>query len=234
MDYQRALRSLLFIAALLMPSALVAQSINITGAWTGATFVGPLTFLNDFAFVQRGSSVTGSNASGVTPGFATGTITGNTLQLFNNFPSIGYSSNSTATITQNTISGTFIDSQGTSGTFILNRVNLVLTPTTTLVNPPIPAVKGKTVTLTFLKFNSIAAQQRTQRSTRASKRLTPRYTVTLQRGTTRTRLVTKRNSITVKSLKAGTYTASYKVSAIRNGKTVYTTASSPSTSFTIR
>ena len=214
--------------------------VNVTGTWTGRSFAGGSYYQNDFAFAQSGTKVTGSGLANQSPGVVTGTIVGNQFTFFSNYPKLGYSSSATAITDGRTMSGTFLDSQGTRGTFTLTNLDPVLTPKLVLANPPVVQLKNKTATFTCAKFSGIQsaatarASLKSARPDAASAKTTIRYEVTLKQGRTRQTILSARNRITVTNLKTGAYSVSYRGQAIKNAKPIFSSKASPAAVFTVK
>lgn len=225
----------LFAAILTFGTAPVLAQVNVTGSWVGSSIAGGNSYPNTFSLVQNGSAVTGSGIAGNNaPGVITGTVNGSQLTFHSEYPSINYSSDAIATTDGRTMSGTFLDSQGTSGTFTAQNILPTLTPNFTIPDPPIVQIKGRNLTLTlqpFAKFQSTVAKTFERKS---QGKTTIQYTITIKKGSQRLQRITKRNTETVRNLASGTYRVNYKASAIRGGKTIFSSKVSPTAVFTIK
>ncbi len=137
----------------------------------------------------------------------------------------------------------------------------ILRPTTQIVSPPTVGFKGKKVTITLKSFTSAinvdqAVLFRDFEALAASKKLQIRYNVqvTAPKKRDNKKLLSKRNTLTLKNLRPGNYSVKYSASAFSKkskkqitkakdkGKTgftasfkkVYTTNTSPTAAFTIQ
>lgn len=234
-----AIRSILVSAILpffllLCPFASpVRAQVNVTGSWTGFSFAGGASYFNSFAFVQSGTKLVGSAVAGNAPGVITGTIAGNQMTFHSEYPSIKYSSDAVATTDGQTISGTFLDSQGTSGTFTAQKALVPLTPNLPLLNPPVVQIpKGGGGAKFTLQMFSDAEEPAPGSRRAASSGATIRYEVTL-RGPERRKLSSKRNTVTVRDLSAGRYSVSYSASALRKGRSIFKSSKSPNAVFVV-
>lgn len=210
-----------------------AQSVNVTGTWVGSSVAGGNTYPNRFDLIQNGATVTGTQVAGGATCTISGTVEGNTINMHNNCPSISYSSDSTATTDGKVMSGTFLDSQGTSGTFSATKSSLepVLTPGTSIAEAPLVLVQNRSATFTLQKFSKISLSKLLARAKRAPK-LTLQYELTIS-GKEKKKITSKRNVITAKNLKPGNYNASYKAVALKDGQKAFSSKASPKVSFTI-
>lgn len=224
-----------------------AQSVDVTGTWNGASVAGGVSYPNRFTLIQNGTKVTGTiEPSSPTSGSGNfvGTIVGNSLSLQSTYPLINYSSSSSALTDGFSMSGTFLDSQGTSGTFSATKLSGPLSPGTRLDLPPVVQVNARTASVVMKRFtevvsqaqmNSIARKEDRNSSIRAgTSAMKIQYTVTVKSGKTSIQKNSTRNLVTFKNLPPGKYTASYKVSALRGKKVVFTTKKSPAASFSIQ
>lgn len=213
---------------------------DITGLWTGTTVVsgGGGTFANTVTYIQSGTTITGStppSQNGICS--YSGTLIGSQLTLSASCPSVNYSSNSTATVNaeNNFIQGTFSDSQGTTGTFTQSKQQNTLVPGKELTEAPLAVVQDKNVTITVLKFNNAGTKSTAQKSLfqiSAAKGLKVKYEVSIK-GAEKRKLTSKKNIITVKNLKPGNYTVSYKAVAFNGDQKSFSSKPSPSAGFTI-
>jgi hypothetical protein len=216
----------LVLTIFILPFAAFA---DITGLWTGSTVVSGngAIYPNTITFIQSSSVVIGSTPPS-TNGICTysGTVSGDQITLSASCPAVNYSSTSAATLNaaNNSMQGTFSDSQGTTGTFSLSKQKNVLTPGKQLTESALGTVQSKTATITLLKFDS--AQPKGGKTPKVN------YEVTVKGAEKRT-VTSKKNIITLKNLKSGNYTVTYKVLAVINDEKVYASKRSPAASFVI-
>lgn len=114
--------------------------------------------------------------------------------------------------------------------------NLVLSKATTLEVPPDVSVSGRQGTFKLQKFASVQAKSATL--TRASKpKLSIRYDIKVDADSRKKRdnrrKTSKKNQISLKGLKPGGYSSSYRVLTLRGEKTVRKTKFSPPQRFTV-
>ncbi len=208
--------------------------VDVTGSWSGFSFTSNGTFANTFSLKQNGAKVIGSSIAGVNaPGVINGMIEGDQFTFHSEYPSINYSSDAEATTDGVMMSGTFLDSQGTSGTFVAEKFIVPLTPNLTISDPPIVQVKGNDVKLVLQKFSSVGELSAQLTGGAAKVKTTIQYEVAI-RGAEIRKLVTKKNIITAQNLVSGKYSVSYRASAIRNGKRLFSSRTSPKASFTVK
>ena len=206
------------LAVVSLACAVTAHADSITGSWSGTTLG---IYENHFAFVQRGNTVTGSAWSG-RPGVITGTINGNTFTLHSLY-SDGYSADAEATISGNTMTGTFLDSQGTSGGWIAQRDEPIVSRSTVLYVPPVVEVRGRRATVTAVRFTEVGGETGAK----------VRYDVKLS-GRASSSISSTKNKITFANLGPGKYKASYRVTATRKGKKIFSATKSPTAIFVVK
>lgn len=124
-----------------------------------------------------------------------------------------------------------------SGAIVCGNFPL-LTPTTVLTRPPeVISIQRRRVALQLQPFDGATTDGETVSPLTISRAatLTARYAVIARKSDgSRERKVTKRNQVTFRRLKSGTYTARYRAQIVRkNGSVVSQTNRSPGTSFKI-
>ena len=233
-----------FIFATVVAAPFDAAAIDVTGEWIGSSLTGGNSYANYFVLYQQGNNIYGTQLAGnnATCSF-NGVATGNQIQFHSECPTINYSSDSVATVAadSNSMSGTFIDSQATTGTFTATKQSVpTLDPSTTITQAPVIKTQKQNVTFILKKFLKVSATRSSsgavlRKVLAKSPALAVRYTITIK-GAERRKLVSAKNKVTAKNLKPGTYTATYRVSAVRKNteKKVYTTNTSPVAGFTVR
>lgn len=230
----RIVYSLVVFGVIQILSPIAFAQVDVTGSWTGSSIAGGNSYPNTFSLVQRGTQVTGSAIAGTSPGVITGSINGSRLTFHSEYPSINYSSDATAITDGRTMSGTFLDSQGTSGTFSAQNLTPVLTPNFKIPDPPVVEIKGTNATLTLQPFSGVAPSAGKELFfEKASKKTTIQYSITLKKGSQREQRITKRNTETFRNLSPGTYRATYKAFAVRGTKKIFSSQVSPPAVFTI-
>jgi hypothetical protein len=213
-----------------------AFCVDVTGLWIGTTDVGQTSSPNTFVFYQNGTDLLGAQIDGTGANcILEGTVIGNQISFHSDCPTINYSSDATGTTDGKTMSGSFLDSQSTSGTFTAQKFEVPLTRGTVIETPPVVTVHGKSATVFMQKFRSVnVAKPRRLGSSYASVlKATVQYELTIKGSADRRKIISKRNSITARNLKPGAYVTSYRVLAIRNGKKLFASARSPLGTFTI-
>lgn len=118
-----------------------------------------------------------------------------------------------------------------------------LLTTTTLDVPPTIVLSGKTAKLTLESFASIPSpliaalsQDKVEATASTSKiQYSISYTRDASEGSRKEtkRLTSKRNSLSLKNLRSGTYSTNYRVQVVRNGKVTSQSNKSPTQRFTI-
>lgn len=149
------------------------------------------------------------------------------------------------------VTGTWADNLGSTGSFISDRIAPIeFKPGLTIVDAPNITIEKKTITITMEKFSK-ALPKNAKNNTRTARflasqgvetapakaaKITILYEINIKGATrqqTRKTVTSKRNQVTVKNLVPGNYTTSYKVKAIQNEKTLYSTRPSPKAIFNI-
>ena len=187
---------------------------------------------------QVGTVVTGTQlASANAKCTISGSIVGTTLNMYSECPSVNYSSNSVAQTDGLTMSGTFLDSQSTAGTFSATKTQTTLAPDTQIQIAPQVSVQGKTAKFQLQKFTKVSLSKLNSAKLRSllkakAPKLTFQYELSIK-GAEKRKLVSKRNAVTAKNLKPGNYTSDYKLTAFKDGKKAFSTKASPITSFTV-
>ncbi len=220
-----AYRSIIVVVCLACGIVSSAEAqVKMNGAWSGTTIAGGGTYPNTFLFFQSGSRVFGSAIANGKPGIITGTISGNQLTFRSVYKGLNYSSDAVATTDGQTMSGTFLDSQGTSGTFSAQNSQSTLMPQFVLAVPPICRLSSGNLKINMLRFFGIE---------NATDDTSVRYTVTVRSSTTR-KIISKSSALTLSGLAKGTYRVSYKASAVRAGKVLFSSTTSPVASCVVR
>ena len=210
-----------------------ADGVDVTGDWSGTTVVNGEIQPYIFYLKQTGSVVTGSQITNNQACQISGSIENTLLTFQTDCPTLSYSWEAVAYTDGLIMSGGFVDSQGTSGTFNAQKSSPVLTPGTQLSDPPRIEIRGDTVVFTLNKFLKVSmTKSNRQVSVAKSPSLTLMYEVKI-RGTEVRQLTSKKNILALKNLKPGSYTSTYRVIAFKNGKRAFATNSSPAASFTL-
>jgi len=119
-----------------------------------------------------------------------------------------------------------------------------LTRHTTLDDPPDVDVNGKKVIIVLEKFSGGSLNSQTfafsallKSAAKARKKLSVQYKVTVQVAGKPKRdilqLITKRNQLTIRGLRPGSYTVKYRAQAVRDGDVVFSTRPSTATAFEV-
>lgn len=230
--------ALQLITISLLTPLLVFADTNVTGLWTGTTTVsnGGGVYQNTFTLIQSGSAVTGGTPPDQNGGCSySGNVTGDQISLFASCPNVNYTSSSTATLnaTFDSMAGTFSDSQGTTGTFEASKQKNNLVKGIAINEPPLVVISGKNVNVSLLKFDGVQAKVTKAAEVLAAKGAPKiNYEVTLK-GAEKRKLTTKKTEVTLKNLKSGNYTLTYKVIAIKDDKVVQSSKKSPTASFVV-
>ena len=233
-DYIFSIKILFLVSLFFLPITAFA-AFDVTGSWTGSSLAGGNTYANSFTIQQQGTVITGTQIAGVNQTcFLTGTITGNAISFHTECPTISYSSDASGFTDGTNMTGTFLDSQGTSGTFEAQKISVpVLTPDTKLTESPVVQVKAQTATFILKKFTQISLSKLRSISIRAkAQKLTLDYELTIA-GAEKRKITSKKNVLTAKNLKPGNYSSSYKITAYKDNKKAYSTKASPTARFSI-
>lgn len=248
-----------FPTSSLFPTARALAQSTLDGDWTFVYFqAGTETVTQTFKLIQFNQSVSGSgNEEGNSvPLFISGAFEGPTLTLITTYSGFSFLLVSTGTVAgDGLLSGTWEASNDTSGTWNARRTSStpsLVTPNTKLEDPPVVTVTSKKVTLLFEPFSDVGTFGR--RSTgsrvaiepRAKAKNSFRYDVEIKRVSDQngkrvrnevSNKTSKRNQLTLNSLKPGNYSAKYRVEITKKEdgkeKVVGTTKFSPPASFAI-
>jgi hypothetical protein len=232
-----------FFFAQMMP--IVERSANaqdLTGTWVGSNILNDVGTTISFSLAQYGDVATGSIVQNGVATLIVGQVQSGQVTLIEYSKSSFYQIIATGTTDGQTMSGELMDTLGAQGSFNATKIDVPLSPTTQLTAPPAVVVQHKTIKVTMQKFTAVDAK--TARLTSpsraealeaapASSGLTTSYELTLKRKSDRIVSISKRNVQTIKNLKPGVYSSSYRVSALKKGKKVYTTKKSPTISFVV-
>ncbi len=145
------------------------------------------------------------------------------------------------------MSGIWQDNAANTGLWNGTKGGPLVTPSTKLVSPPIVQVEQKKVTINFIPFSGVGPIKARSAITARAKgpKLTFRYYAEVDRkidGTgkiiklERKKIVSKRNQVTLNSLKPGVYTARYRVEFTQKGsdEIVSKTGFSPRVTFAVQ
>ncbi len=159
-----------------------------------------------------------------------GTLSGTTFTFNSGYGKLKYSSNAQAVISGNTMTGTFIDSQGTSGGFVAYKDETVLRSSTILYSPPIVEVKGNKAKVTAVQFTEVADPAN---PTGPQDGMKISYNLKLTGPASRT-ISSKSNKYTFDNLPSGKFKVVSFMTATQNGKKLFTVTKSPGANFTIK
>ena len=210
--------------------AAAEAQINITGEWSGYAIGRKGTTLNVITFVQNGTTLSGFQYLSREECTISGNIDPQTgvFSVNTTCPIAGDSSSANGTTNGTTMQGQWTDNNQNGGTFEFALVSTTLTPTTKLIQPPIVVVNKKSATFTFKKFKKVTSRELDPRAAKFS----VQYNLTI-RGEEQLKLISHRNTVSLHNLRPGNYTAFYSVTALSNGKPIFSTKPSPTGIFKI-
>jgi len=231
------------IALITVISLPAYAQINITGLWTVDVLVNStLNRTETWVLYQQDTTVVGGGFTGTDSWTITGQVNGDQMIHQQTYLQMSHTVDVTVTIAgdSQTMNGTFIDSNGQSGTIQARRDirGVTLTPTTVITIPPVVAVNDNDVTVTLMDFSKAVAKSKRRLAAKlppTKKKLTVQYRVTLTSTTTGTsrRRTSKRNVVAFNNLAVGSYLVTYKATALSAGKKVYNTNESPAAVFMV-
>ena len=197
-----------------------AHADSLTGAWSGTTLG---IYEKHIAFLQRGNKVIGSGWSG-RAGVIKGSINGTTFTFHSDYAG-NYSSDAQSQISGSSMSGTFLDSQNTSGGFTAQKDDTILRSSTVLYSPPIVEVIGGTAKITLIKFTQVSGASDIENGAKI------RYDLKVAG---RRVISSLSNRFSLTNLGSGSHKVSYRITALRNGNRLFAIAKSPPASFKIK
>lgn len=247
---------LFILLSLLITRAASAQnvSVNVSGQWSAEIYeAGDLIANYLWTMKQRPvpgdptvAAITGAGSAGSFTWTTSGAITeGNQFTKLDTFNASTYTMAFDGQVngTSDEITGEWVDNLARSGTFIARRTAPEeLSPQTKIEDAPAVTIAKKNITITMEKFSKALPKSGRAMLALAALRakqpkLTIKYEVNVKGATrqqTRTKIVSKKNEITVKKLAPGNYTSTYRVQAFQGEKRVYQSNVSPKATFTIR
>ncbi len=260
MKHIRTYLAALILLVIPVSSTFVMAEADIAGEWAVTLYDQNQTLLSDERWtlitgpfpIDTGVAYIGSGSNGSITWTTTAVVENfelsqvNTYNAMTNFVVV-YQGTVNQSSTE--IAGTWIDSTAAQGTFTAQRaIPTDFGPKTPLTEAPHITIAGDDITVTMEKFtkalpkgaNNGKASIRgalPHASAAKSPKITISYEVTIKgttRQQTRKTIISKRNQVTVRNLKPGNYTSSYKVKAIQNGAAIYSSKSSPKATFTVR
>lgn len=247
------------LALVIAEKPALAQETDISGEWLAEISDQNSSFLNyeRWTLLRNGPTLDGTTAyigSG-----SNGSITWTSVSAlqglefsqvntYNSNPNFIMTYTGSVDAAATVISGSWVDSNATQGSYIAHRVTPIeFKPGTPLTEAPHITIVGDDITVTMEKFTKALPKgsrkaARVPLSTTAAlaakaSRISISYEVSIKGSTrqqTRKTIISKRNQVTVRNLVPGNYTSSYKVKAIQDEKVIYSSKASPKTIFVVR
>lgn len=238
----KILQKCFFTLLMFFPSIVFAQG-DLTGIWTFQLYIdNVLNSQQTWNISQQGTAISGSGTEGALSWtFSGGFVSANGLAITSTYDQsellIYYSGTTTESF--NAISGNFSSSVGAVGTFLAQKNatsnSTVLDKSTIIDIAPTVKVSRSVATVIAKKFKSVRTSKKLL--LKAQSKPTIEYTAVLKKAESSRvlkRSTSKRNVLTFTNLAPGNYTASYSVTARKNGKKLFTTNTSPTATFTVQ